>query len=73
MDIKNIKNFREIDFKYEDLLKNKEELEELIAKRKNTYEVASKLFQDNGEDVTTLDKLNNKFFKSSNEYNARSY
>jgi len=66
MDIKNIKNFREIDFKYEDLLKNKEELEELIAKRKNTYEVASKLFQDNGEDVTTLDKLKDEISENEN-------
>lgn len=66
MDIKNIKNFREIDFKYEDLLKNKEELEELIAKRKNTYEVASKLFQDNGEDVTTLDKLKDEIKENEN-------
>ena len=66
MDIKNIKNWREIDFKYEDLLKNKEELEELIAKRKNTYEVASKLFQDNGEDVTTLDKLKDEISENEN-------
>lgn len=66
MDIKNIKNFREIDFKYEDLLKNKKELEELIAKRKNTYEVASKLFQDNGEDVTTLDKLKDEISENEN-------
>ena len=66
MDIKNIKNWREIDFKYEDLLKNKEELEELIAKRKNTYEVASKLFQDNGEDVTTLDKLKDEIKENEN-------
>lgn len=66
MDIKNIKNFREIDFKYEDLLKNKKELEELIAKRKNTYEVASKLFQDNGEDVTTLDKLKDEIKENEN-------
>lgn len=73
MDIKNIKNFREIDFKYEDLLKNKKELEELIAKRKNTYEVASKLFQDNGEDVTTLDKLKDEISENENTlevYNA---
>ena len=73
MDIKNIKNWREIDFKYEDLLKNKEELEELIAKRKNTYEVASKLFQDNGEDVTTLDKLKDEISENENTlevYNA---
>ena len=66
MDIKNIKNWREIDFKYEDLLKNKKELEELIAKRKNTYEVASKLFQDNGEDVTTLDKLKDEISENEN-------
>lgn len=66
MDIKNIKNWREIDFKYEDLLKNKKELEELIAKRKNTYEVASKLFQDNGEDVTTLDKLKDEIKENEN-------
>ena len=66
MDIKNIKNWREIDFKYEDLLKNKKELEELIAKRKNTYEVASKLFQDNGEDVTTLDKLKDEISEDEN-------
>lgn len=66
MDIKNVKNWREIDFKYEDLLKNKEELEELIAKRKNTYEVASKLFQDNGEDVTTLDKLKDEISENEN-------
>ena len=66
MNIKNIKNWREIDFKYEDLLKNKEELEELIAKRKNTYEVASKLFQDNGEDVTTLDKLKDEISENEN-------
>ena len=73
MDIKNIKNWREIDFKYEDLLKNKKELEELIAKRKNTYEVASKLFQDNGEDVTTLDKLKDEISENENTlevYNA---
>ncbi len=73
MDIKNIKNWREIDFKYEDLLKNKKELEELIAKRKNTYEVASKLFQDNGEDVTTLDKLKDEIKENENTlevYNA---
>lgn len=73
MDIKNIKNCREIDFKYEDLLKNKKELEELIAKRKNTYEVASKLFQDNGEDVTTLDKLKDEISENENTlevYNA---
>lgn len=66
MDIKNIKYWREIDFKYEDLLKNKKELEELIAKRKNTYEVASKLFQDNGEDVTTLDKLKDEISENEN-------
>ena len=71
MNIKNIKNFREIDFKYEDLLKNKEELEELIAKRKNTYEVASKLFQDNGEDVTTLDKLKDEI--KENETTLENY
>ena len=71
MDIKNIKNFREIDFKYEDLLKNKKELEELIAKRKNTYEVASKLFQDNGEDVTTLDKLKDEI--KENETTLENY
>ena len=73
MDIKNIKNWREIDFKYEDLLKNKKELEELIDKRKNTYEVASKLFQDNGEDVTTLDKLKDEISENENTlevYNA---
>ena len=71
MNIKNIKNWREIDFKYEDLLKNKEELEELIAKRKNTYEVASKLFQDNGEDVTTLDKLKDEI--KENETTLENY
>ena len=43
MDIKNIKNWREIDFKYEDLLKNKKELEELIAKRKNYFKIMEKM------------------------------
>ena len=55
MDIKNIKYWREIDFKYEDLLKNKKELE-----------VVSTLFKDIGEDVTTLDKLKDEISENEN-------